>query len=398
LAWNVRDKVPDYKHLKTLSQGLSAAPDYEVRIMSEIKFNIVSPISAGKVIKDNQSQKIELGHFLEGMRTDSLYENASDYAITERVKVEVGGLELSTGRVNNSISMLETIEGLSNEILFALNQMRGLAVQAAGKDLPVKDRAELDLEFGQLFAEIESIAIDSEWDSMALMSGRGRDAEAFISSALAEESLNGKVEDQAKNITLKSWDPSMTIKANVVQQTVDPVTGLQSVRGNQFNTDGLIDGGDALPLGDSNMLNYDLSGNDNSITEGAAYQSARSTETQSFGSAVLWAGNPPPGDGNPRRLNILSSINAEYVLANIDKAISAASDERDRLATYISKLESVGGHLASTAAPQPRSHGRIEGADYASEVSRNVVSEQAGSGMLAQAAAGNEAMMTFLMK
>jgi flagellin-like hook-associated protein FlgL len=113
---------------------------------------------------------------------------------------------------------------------------------------------------------------------------------------------------------------------------------------------------------------------------------------------VLWAGNPPPGDGNPRRLNILSSINAEYVLANIDKAISAASDERDRLATYISKLESVGGHLASTAAPQPRSHGRIEGADYASEVSRNVVSEQAGSGMLAQAAAGNEAMMTFLMK
>jgi len=368
--------------------------------MSEINFNIVSPISVGKVIKDNQSQKIELGHFLEAKRTDFLYGNASDYAITERVKVEVSGLELSTGRVNNSISMLETIEGLSNEILFALNQMRGLAVQAAGKDLPVKDRAALDAEFGQLFAEIESIAIDSEWDSMALMSGRGSDrvAEAFISSALAEESLNGMVEDQAKKITLKSWDPSMTIKANVVQQTVDPVTGLQRVRGNQFNTDGLIDGGDALPLGDSNMLDYDLSGNDNSITEGAAYQSARSTETQSFGSAVLWAGNPPPGDGNPRRLNILSSINAEYVLANIDKAINPASDERDRLTTYTAELVSAGDHLANTSAQEPRPHNRIDGVGYASEVSRNVISAQAGFGMLAQANIGDDAVLTFLMK
>jgi flagellin-like hook-associated protein FlgL len=366
--------------------------------MSEINFNIVSPISANKNIEDDHPQKIELEHFPQGVRTDSLYGNASNYAITEHIKVEVSGLELSAGQVNDSISMLETIGGLSNEILFALNQMRGLAVQAAGKDLPVKDRAALDLEFGQLFAEIESIAVDSDWGSMTIMSGSDREAEALVSSALAGERLSGKVEDQAKSVTLKSWDPSTAIRANVVQQTVDPVTGLQNVRGNQFTPDGLIDGGDELPLGNSKMLDYDLSGNDNSITGGAAYQSARSTETQSFGSAVLWAGNPPPGDGNPRRLNILSSINAEYVLTNIDKAISAASDERDRLTTYISKLESAGDHLTNTTAPQRRSHSRIEGSGFASEVSRNAISAQADSGLLAQANAGNEAVLTFLMK
>ena len=366
--------------------------------MTEINFNTVSPISADKVITDNHSQKIVLEDLPQVMRNDSLYGNASDYAITERIKIAVSGLELSTGLVNDSISMLETIEGLSNETLFALNQMRGLAAQAAGKDLPVKDRAALDLEFGQLFAEIESIAIDSNWNSMAIMSGNDREAEALVSSALAGGSLSRKVEDEAKSVTFKSWDPSIAIRENAVQQTVDPVTGLQSVRGNQFAADGLIDGGDQLPLGDSKMLNYDLSGNDNSISEGAAHQSARSTETQSFGSAVLWAGNPPPGDGNPRRLNILSSINAEYVLTNIDKAISAASDERDRFITYISELASAGDDLANNAAPQPKSHTRIEGAGYASEVSRNVISAQARSGMLAQANAGNESVMTFLMK
>jgi len=366
--------------------------------MTEINFNTVSPISADKVITDNHPQKIVLEDLPQVMRNDSIYGNSSDYAITERIKVEVSGFETFTGQVNDAISMLETIEGFSNEILFALNQMRGLAAQAAGKDLPVKDRAALDLEFGQLFAEIESIAIDSDWNSMAVMSGNDREAEALVSAALAVESLNGRVEGQAKSVTFKSWDPSIAIRANAVQQTVDPVTGLQSVRGNQFTPDGLIDGGDDLPIGDSKMLDYDLTGNDNSITKGAAYQSARSTETQSFGSAVLWAGNPPPGDGNPRRLNILSSINAEYVLTNIDKAIRAASDERDRLITYITELESVGDHLANTSAPQPRPLSRIDDVDYASEVSRNVISAQARSGMLAQANAGNEAVMTFLMK
>ena len=366
--------------------------------MAEINFNIMSPISGKGTVKNNHPQKIELEHSRQGVRNDSFYANASDYPFTERIKVEVSGLELLTGQVNDSISMLETIEGLSNEILLALNQMRGLAAQAAGKDLPVKDRAALDLEFGQLFAEIESIAIDSNWNSIRIMSGNDREAEALVRSALAGESLAGKVKDQAKGITFKSWDPSIAMRANAVQQTVDPVTGLQSIRGNQFNAGGFIDGGDDLPLGDSKMLNYDLSGNDNSITEGAAYQSARSTETQSFGSAVLWAGNPPPGDGNPRRLNILSSINAEYVLNNIDKAISAASEERDRLITYISELESAGDHLANTSAPQPRPLSRIDQVEYASEVSRNLISAQARTGLLAQANAGNESVMTFLMK
>jgi len=366
--------------------------------MTKINFNIASPMSTNRSTANNRLQEIEVKNSSQGQHHDSAYRDIAKHAITQRMKFKVSGLELSTGQVNDSISMLETIEGLSNEILFALNQMRGLAAQAAGKDLPVKDRAALDLEFGQLFAEIESIAIDSDWNSMAIMSGSDQEAEVLVSSALAGENLSGNVEDQIKNTTLKSWNPSMAIRANVVQQTVDPVTGLQSVRGNQYTPDGLIDGGDELPLGDSKMLDYDLSGNDNSITKGAAYQSARSTETQSFGSAVLWAGNPSPGDGNPRRLNILSSINAEYVLANIDKAINAASDERDRLTAYIAELVSAGDHLVNTPAQEPRPHNRIDGVGYASEVSRNVISAQARYGMLAQANIGNEAVLTVLMK
>jgi flagellin-like hook-associated protein FlgL len=92
--------------------------------MAEINFDITPPISANKIIKDNQPQKIEKKYVSQSERADSLYENFSSHTITERIKVEVSGLETSTRQVNDSISMLETIEGLSNKISFALNQKR----------------------------------------------------------------------------------------------------------------------------------------------------------------------------------------------------------------------------------------------------------------------------------
>ena len=118
--------------------------------MAEINFNIMSPISANKVVKGNHSQKIVIEKSSQGASADSSYENIPSYAATERIKTEVSGLEVSTGQVNDSISMLETIEGFSAEISFALNQMKGLATQAAEKTLSVTDRAVLDFEFGQL--------------------------------------------------------------------------------------------------------------------------------------------------------------------------------------------------------------------------------------------------------
>ena len=364
--------------------------------MAEINFDITPPISANKIIKDNQPQEIENKYVSQSEHADALYENFSSHTITERIKVEVSGLEKSTGQVNDSISMLETIEGLSNKISFALNQMKGLAAQAAEKNLGVTDRAVLDLEFGQLFTGIQNIATDSVWGSMIIMSGGDRKAEALVSSALGGEGRSGKIEDKVSSATLKSWDPSTAIRANVIQQTVDPVTGLQHVGGNQFTSDGLIDGGDDLPLGDSNMLAYDRSGNDNSISKGAANQSARSTETQAFGSAVLWAGN----HGVPSRLNILSKINAEYVLANIDKAISAVSDERIKLGSYISKLETAGDDLANVSAGHSPSSSLINDAGFAaqtSESSRVDIIAKEGLGMSAQSNAANQAILTFLM-
>ena len=318
--------------------------------MAETSFNIASLITTNRITANNRPQEIEAEHFSQDLRLDFTHgdaasdaSDASD-AITQRLKIKVSGLEISTSQVNDVISMLETVAGSSHEILLALNGMKKLAVQAATGPLSVTDREALDLEFGKLFAEIQSIATEPSWNNMTLMSGSDQGAEAHVTAALAAESLSmplAKVDGQTMSINLKAWDPSTTIRTNAVQQVVDPMTGLHRVSGNQFTSNGLVDG----------------------------------------------------GDGSPRRLNILSKINAEYVLANIDKAISATSDERDRLNAYISSLENAG--------EKNQSHNRIDDADYAVEVlevSRTKIIAQAGAGMSAQANAGYENVLNFLMQ
>ena len=374
--------------------------------MTEINFNIASSVATSKIVANNRPQEIEIKQFLQGPGIDPASDDASGHQMMQRMKIEISGLEKSTGKVNDAISILETIDGSSQAIIFALERMQGLATRAATETASVTERAALDLEFGELFAEIQSLATESNWHNTSVMSSSDQETGVYLDTTVPIDRSSvsvGKADhNETISITLKSWDPRAAIRGNAIQQTVDPVTGLQLIGGNQFTPNGLLDGGDDLPLGDPNMLGYDLSGNDDSITGGLANQFARVTETQAFGSAVLWVGNPLPGDGIPQRLNILSKINAEYVLANIEKAISAASDERARLNEFISQLDGMGDYFADVSGELNQSQGPIIGdvgyAVEASEVSRSKIIAKAGAGLSAQASAGNQTVLTFLMK
>ena len=87
------------------------------------------------------------------------------------MRAEVSGLEMATRNANDAISMLETVEGASLEIANVLQRMRELAVQSASGTYSGSDRQALDLEFGQLFLEMQRIATQTTWNTMTLMDG-----------------------------------------------------------------------------------------------------------------------------------------------------------------------------------------------------------------------------------
>jgi flagellin-like hook-associated protein FlgL len=370
--------------------------------MTKINFNVSNLNITDKTFLGDRSPKIAAESLQKLSGINQVYIDFTGDLGTMRTVAEIGGLEKSTSQVNDAISILERVNSSSGKIIAVLGDMRDLAAEAAGEGKSVTDRAKMDLEFGASFTRIRSLATDIPDSESLAVNNSGAEFQVNNLGSI-KKSLRpvGEAVNDAIRIPFKTWDPASASRGNVVQQTVDPVTGLQLIAGNQFTPDGLISGGKDLPLGDPEMLDYDLSGNDDSISQGKANQSARATETQAFGSAVLWAGDNYVDESKSVRLNLLSKINAEYVLENIDKAVSAALEERASLNAHIDKLETAAAHLANLVRGEKQPALRIDDARFAieaSESSRNQIISKEGSGLSIQGDAPSEAILEFLMK
>ena len=78
---------------------------------------------------------------------------------------------MATKNAQDGISMIQTAEGALNESHAIIQRMRELAVQAANDTITTEDRHKLQLEIGQLIAELNRIAKTTEFNTKPLMSG-----------------------------------------------------------------------------------------------------------------------------------------------------------------------------------------------------------------------------------
>ena len=139
--------------------------------MSVINSNMSAIIATNSIIRNDRDQETAMERLSTGLRINSASDDAAGLAISERMKAEVSGLQQASRNANDAISMLETVEGASFEIVEMLQRMRELSVQAASDTYSLGDRKSLDLEFGQLMAEIQRISNTTVWNTMSLMNG-----------------------------------------------------------------------------------------------------------------------------------------------------------------------------------------------------------------------------------
>jgi len=72
---------------------------------------------------------------------------------------------------NDGISVIQTAEAASKEVLHILDRMRELAVQSSSETLDDGERSYIDDEFEQLSNEVERIAQATEFNDLALADG-----------------------------------------------------------------------------------------------------------------------------------------------------------------------------------------------------------------------------------
>ena len=354
--------------------------------MSVINSNMSAIIATNSIIRNDRDQETAMERLSTGLRINSASDDAAGLAISERMKAEVSGLQQASRNANDAISMLETVEGASFEIVEMLQRMRELSVQAASDTYSLGDRKSLDLEFGQLMAEIQRISNTTVWNTMSLMNG-----DDVTTGAVAATSVTiqiGKSSTQTMTLSFNSWNP---------QNTVDLA----------HENERVLETGGGVTLATANAYVAGDGVSDNFLT--AIGGTAIGTTSSAYGSAALFQGgdNAVAGGVNSfggaqdldSRVNITTRLNAGYALTQLDVAITAASQERAKYGAFINRLEHASNNLTNVSRHQEQSRSRIADADYAVEttaLSRTTIIAQAATAMLAQANAAKQNVLSLL--
>jgi flagellin len=121
------------------------------------------------------STEYQLGKSMQklssGLRINSAADDAAGLSISEKMTAQVNGTGQAQRNAMDGISLVQTAEGAYNEMHSILQRIRELAVQAQNSTLSSSDTAAIDLEVGQLTAELARISANTEFNGLNILSG-----------------------------------------------------------------------------------------------------------------------------------------------------------------------------------------------------------------------------------
>ena len=106
-----------------------------------------------------------------GLRINSAADDAAGFAISEKMRSQISGLEIAIRNTQDATSMLQVAEGALGETNSMLQRMRELSVQASNDTLTSQDRSYIQLEIDQLVDQIDRIANTTQFNKKRLLDG-----------------------------------------------------------------------------------------------------------------------------------------------------------------------------------------------------------------------------------
>lgn len=106
-----------------------------------------------------------------GLRINSAKDDAAGLAITERFTSQIRGLNQAARNANDGISLAQVTEGAMGSASNILQRVRELAVQSSNSTNSASDRQALNQEVTQLVAELDRVALNTEFNGQKLLDG-----------------------------------------------------------------------------------------------------------------------------------------------------------------------------------------------------------------------------------
>jgi flagellin len=342
-----------------------------------------------------------LSRLSSGYRISKAADDAAGLAISEKMKAQIGGLQMAERNAQDGISLIQTAEGGLAETSSILLRMRDLANQATTATLDVTDRSKITEEFDALKTELGRIADSTKFNGTTLLDGG-------LGSTINNAGDGLTVAKGIVNIQSTGATPAAGYKIDYDSGTKEMTVTAPGVGGeSQKITIG------TLPSGfTTKELSFTALGI--KVTISAALE-ADITADNTFDVTIGAAGIQVGADGNTW-LNVSianmsdgglgvdaaavdDSANAATAVGLIDVAIGKVNTQRAKLGAYQNRLEHTIANLGTTIENLTSAESRIKDVDMALEMAsftKGQILQQAGTAMLAQANQRPQSIMQLL--
>ncbi len=162
-----------------------------------IQHNIPALSAYRNYTRNVSSVNKNLEKLSSGYKINRAGDDAAGLAISEKMRIQITGLEQAQNNAKSGINLVQTAEGALTEVHDMLNRMYTLAEQSAnGTYADDVDREQLQKEVASLRAEINRIADATNYNGINLLDGSLSTAD-ITTSGIKTESV-----DMAKGVEI----------------------------------------------------------------------------------------------------------------------------------------------------------------------------------------------------
>jgi len=137
-----------------------------------ISTNITSLIAQNNLSKTQDALQLTIQRLSSGLRVNTAADDASGYAISNRMDALIRGMAVASRNANDGISYSQTTTGALSQITNNLQRMRELAVQAANGSNSSSDTSLLNQEYNQLQTEVNRIQQSTTFNGVNVFQNR----------------------------------------------------------------------------------------------------------------------------------------------------------------------------------------------------------------------------------
>lgn len=174
-----------------------------------------------------------------GLRINSAKDDAAGLAISERMSGQIRGMDQARRNANDGVSVAQTAEGALGQMGNILQRVRELAVQSANASNTASDRQALNQEVGQLVAELDRFAQQTEFNGLKLLDGSfasatfqvGANAQQTITATTANFRTTNYGSNQVGNATGTTSTGMTGTAVTANSGTVVSASGVMTLRG-----------------------------------------------------------------------------------------------------------------------------------------------------------------------